>query len=440
MYLIYGLQKSGLAIKKLCEIKNYKFKIWDDNLKVRANLKKNSDKKLLFNPKNKNLNIFEKIFVSPGISLRQKKFSIYKKQSKLYRDLNFYISHLKKEKVIAVTGTNGKSTTTKLIGDILKKNKIKTFVGGNIGEALCNVFTFNKKFDYHVIELSSFQLETNININNLISVITNISDDHLDRYNNISDYIKQKKKIINQTGINLISIDDKYSRKIFLNKTLKNKISFSLLDKSANLYMENNIILDNYFKKNKKIYVKNLSKDLEGKFNNQNILIAYICVNLLRLPLRTFHNVIENFKGLPFRSNVIYNSKKIKIINNSKSTNISSAISSIENYDNIYLILGGIAKEKNFQIFKNYKSKIFCVYVFGQSSSFIEKKLKKYLQIKTFKNLNDVIKQIFYDIKNVNSQVNIIFSPACSSYDQYKNFENRGLSFTKLIKENLHKK
>ena len=368
MYLIYGLQKSGISIIELFEKKKIEYKLWDDSLKVRNILGKKYSKNIFFNPKKNNLNVFKKIFLSPGISLRKKQFKHLNKINKLQRDLNLYTSYLTKEKIIAITGTNGKSTTTKLIGDILKKNKMKTFIGGNYGEPLCKSITSNKKFDYHVIELSSFQLETIKNINTKISIITNLSNDHLDRYYNITDYIKQKKNIISKNGVNLISIDDKYSKKIFQLRRNKKFISFSIYNKSANFYMGENFILDNYFKKNKKIFISEISSDLEGSFNNQNILIAYICVKLLKLPEKTFLDVIKKFKGLPYRASIILNSNKLKIINNSKSTNINSTINSIKNYKNIYLILGGRAKEKNFEILSNFKEKIICTYVFGQSA------------------------------------------------------------------------
>ena len=136
---------------------------------------------------------------------------------------------------------------------------MKTFIGGNYGKPLCKSITSNKKFDYHVIELSSFQLETIKNINTKISIITNLSNDHLDRYYNIAHYIKQKKNIISKIGVNLISVDDKYSKKIFQTTRNKKFISFSIYNKSANLYMGENFILDNYFKKNKKIFISEIS-------------------------------------------------------------------------------------------------------------------------------------------------------------------------------------
>ena len=438
MYLIYGIQKSGLSIVNYFENKKIKFKMWDDNPTVRKAIKKNYNKDYFFNIKKDNLNDFKKIFVSPGISLRQKKFKRKNISKKVNRDLNLYISNLTNQKIIAITGTNGKSTTTKLIGDILKKNNIKTFVGGNIGESLCNAFLFKKKYKVHVIELSSFQLETVKSLDSRISVITNLSGDHLDRYKGISDYVSQKKNIITKNGINLLSIDDIYSRKIFNQKKIKNKISFSLVDKSADCFANNDYILDNYFKKNKKLFIKKISKDLEGNFNIQNILIAYICSKILKIPESNFLKVIKTFKGLPFRSSTIFTNNKLKIVNNSKSTNLNSTINSVVNYNNIYLILGGIAKEKNFEILLKYKNKISCVYTYGKSGNFIEKKLKKELVVKKLANLKSVIKETFKDIKKNSNQSTILFAPACASYDQYKNFEERGIHFNKLIKNYIN--
>ena len=203
--------------------------------------------------------------------------------------------------------------------------------------------------------------------------------------------------------------------------------------------MGDSFILDNYFKKNRKLFIYNISKDLEGHFNNQNILIAYICTKLLKLPEKNFINVIKSFKGLPYRSNVIFKNKKIKVINNSKSTNINSTINSIKNYNKIYLILGGIAKENNFEILLNYKERINHIYTYGKSALFIENKLKKSFKVKRFKKLETVVKQVTKDIKKNTDQSNILFAPACASFDQYKNFEERGMNFSRLIKQSLKK-
>ena len=163
-----------------------------------------------------------------------------------------------------------------------------------------------KLFSYHVIELSSYQLETIKNFEPKISIILNLSKDHLDRYKNFGQYVKAKKNILNfnSQNINLISIDDIFSKKIFNDINIKNKISFSLNNSSADIYFEDGFIIDKYFSKYKKIKLHDISLDLSHKYNIQNILASYAVCKYLRIPIKFFNESIKNFKGLPFRSSI----------------------------------------------------------------------------------------------------------------------------------------
>ena len=140
---VYGLSKSGESVVKLLKKQKKIFHCWDDNKKTRELINKKIPKLNYFNIKKTNLKKYTNLYITPGISLFDKKFSGIQK-SRIKRDLNLYYRNLKNEKIIAITGTNGKSTTTKLIGDMLKKNYKNIFVGGNIGEALCNSFSIKK--------------------------------------------------------------------------------------------------------------------------------------------------------------------------------------------------------------------------------------------------------------------------------------------------------
>ncbi len=435
MDYIYGLSKSGLSIVNLL-IKNKKeFKLWDDNQFVRKKIKNNFNNQIFLRPQLKNLKLFENIYVTPGITIRTKKFNNKFIKSKIKRDLNLYLSNLENEKIIAITGTNGKSTTTKLIGDILKKSNKKTFVGGNIGKPLCDYVKNKNLFRFHVIELSSFQLETIENINSTVSIITNLSNDHGDRYNNFKDYISQKLNILTKKGINIISLDDKYSKKIFYKKDKLKKISFSIINDDADVYFKENAIIDNYFYKSKVIFIKKISNDLFGDFNKQNIIIAYICSKIFKINRKYFFETVSSFIGLPFRSKIIYNNKKYLIVNNSKATNLNSTINSIKSFNNILLIIGGKAKDTDFKNLIKYKNKIICTYIYGQSASNINNSIKKELNTKKFDTLDQVVFKLFKDIKLYDFKPSIIFAPACSSYDQFTNFEHRGMYFTKIIKK-----
>ena len=147
MNFIYGLNKSGKSVLKLLLKQKKPIFIWDDDKKVRNRLEKIYGKNIFLKPSVKTFNNFKNIYVSPGISIRKKIFDLKNKTKKLKRDLNLYLKNLNSEKIIAVTGTNGKSTTTKLIGETLKTKNTNTFIGGNIGFPLCNSIISTKKFN-----------------------------------------------------------------------------------------------------------------------------------------------------------------------------------------------------------------------------------------------------------------------------------------------------
>ena len=438
---VYGISKSGLAVIKLLKKQDKNFECWDDNIKTRYLLKKKF-KNLNLIPINKiNLKNYNNIYVTPGISINDKKFSKVEK-SKLKRDLNLYYENITTEKIIAITGTNGKSTTTKLIGDILKKSSKKVFVGGNIGEPLCNSILQKKLFFYHVVELSSFQLESIKNFEPKISIILNLAQDHLDRYENFTQYVEAKKNIlkINSNNINLISIDDKFSKKIFNDINIKNKISFSLHNSNADIYYENGFIVDKYFSKFKKHKLQNISLDLSQTYNIQNMLAAYAVCKYLRIPIKFFNESIKNFKGLPFRSSIILNTKSKLIINNSKATNVASALFTLENKKNIFLLLGGIAKKGDeFEKFIKFKNDIKKIYIYGKSRLLIKKQMKLNSISEVYENLEGAFNNLWKHLEKFDGKATVIFAPACASFDQFENFEKRGDFFNKLVFKKIKK-
>ena len=438
---VYGLSKSGLSVIKLLRLQKKFFDCWDDSKKIRDSLKKKYSQLNFISINNTNLDRYNNIYLTPGVSIFDKKLLEVSK-SKFKRDLNLYYQNIKNEKILAITGTNGKSTTTKLIGNILKRKFKNTFVGGNIGNALCNSLVNKSRFSYHVIELSSFQLETIKNFEPKISIILNLSKDHLDRYKNFKDYINAKKNILNSKSknINLISIDDKYSKKIFNDNKIKNKISFSLNNNSADIYFSNGFIVDRYFYKYKSFKLSNISLDLSNNYNIQNILSAYIVCKYLKIPIKYFKESVKKFRGLPFRSSIVFNSKSKIIINNSKATNVSSALLTLDNKENIYLILGGIAKKKDeFHNFNKYKNNINKIYIYGKSRTSIKRQIDLPKISKVLTNLDNVINNLWKDLSLSDCKATIIFAPACASFDQFENFEKRGNYFNKLILNKIKK-
>ena len=440
MKYIYGLSKSGESIVNYLNSINENFFCWDDNIRIRNKIKKMNKKNHLIEPEKLNYKLISESFISPGISLNNKKINILKSYKvKLYRDLELYSRIAYKKKIIAVTGTNGKSTTTKLISNILNKNNISNFMGGNIGIPLLDFPKKNNDLKYHVIELSSYQLESFNKFNPFISILLNVSRDHLDRYKNFKEYIYQKEKLIfsNLKGYNIICIDDKNTLSIY-KKYKKRAIPISSKPFKGTVFYKNKSIIDDYFEKNKKIELKEISSSLFGNFNIQNILAAYAVSKILNINVNKFTNVIKKFKGLPHRLEVVIINKKYRVINNSKSTNLESLINSIKNYKNINLIVGGKPKDKKFKKLLKYKNRIKKIYLIGESSNFISKELENEISVELCNTLQNAIKKIFLDIKKEKQFTNILFSPGCASFDQFKNFEERGNEFKRLVKKINH--
>ena len=237
-----------------------------------------------------------------------------------------------------------------MISDILKESKIKNFSGGNLGTPLLDFSKKNNKIEYHIIELSSFQLESAISFNPFISVLLNISPDHLDRYKNFEEYISQKEKIIssNKSGYNIVCIDDDNTFKLY-KKYQKQTIPISNHYLKKGIFYRDNCIIDNYFTIKKDVDLIEISESLFGSFNIENILAAYVVSRLLDINIDNFKNLIKNFHGLSHRQEKIYQNDNVQVINNSKATNVQATLKSIINYENISLILGGRAKEKIFK-------------------------------------------------------------------------------------------
>ena len=320
MIYLYGLSISGESLIRYFNAKKISFLAWDDNDKQRKNLKKKYKKINLINPKKIKWENIKEIYVSPGIDLNINIFNRPKKfQIPIYRDLELYSQKRDNKKVIAITGTNGKSTSVKLLSDLFKKNKINHFVGGNYGTPLFDVFNKEKKYQFDIIELSSFQLESAPSFKSLISVLLNISIDHQERYKNVNEYIKTKERIFCNGNFNygIISVDDKYCKKIYIKNSYNKKklIPISIIKKlSHGVSIRDNYIYDNFFKKGF-CHKFDKSSSLNGEFNNQNILISYIVSKLLKLNFELFNKTISFYKGLPHRLEKIYESKKLIIIN-----------------------------------------------------------------------------------------------------------------------------
>jgi UDP-N-acetylmuramoylalanine--D-glutamate ligase len=385
--LIFGYGKTGKSAGKLLNKFKINYSIYDDNINKKKNL---FDKE--FYKKN-----YDFIILSPGINIynHRKKNFFQKNKTKIITDLDIFFSFQKKYKyTIGITGTNGKSGFCNLLKYILDKNNIKSKILGNFG-----IPVLDKRISGNeicIIELSSYQIDYSKNLKLDKACILNVSPDHLERHKTLSNYKKIKLKIFKFLKENGRGY---YHQESFPKYKNKNKIkSFSNLNKN---------FLKNILGKNIKIH-KN--------YNNQ---IKY---------------------KLPHRVEYFFKKNNFKFINDSKSTNFEATKFAIQQNKNIILIIGGLLKKGDSYNFKNLCNNLENIYIFGKKNNVIQKSLNKQkIRFTCFDNLRAVLKDIYknYYLENKKRKKNftVLFSPAAASFDQFKNFEDRGNKFKKYTYE-----
>ncbi|CEN32112.1 UDP-N-acetylmuramoylalanine--D-glutamate ligase [Candidatus Westeberhardia cardiocondylae] len=372
------------------------------------------------------------IIISPGIPLSHP-YLIQAKNIgiKIIGDVELFSCEInkcsKKKKIIAITGTNGKSTVTKMVEKIAKYAGLKVGVGGNIGFPILELLY--KPYQLYILELSSFQLETTYSLKPLVATILNIAENHMNRYpKGIKEYLSAKLKIYQNAKICLINTDNPLTKP----KQKKNYISFG--NNCGNYYLHKckNKQIWLTTKKNKLLNVNHMK--IYGKHNYINALSALALADSINIPRHFSILALKKFKGLSHRLELIHKHNNILWINDSKSTNIESTKAAIKEVKKkshtIHLILGGDGKSKNFLPLKPYiQEKNFNLYCIGKSGP-------KLFSLKpNISTLTNTLEEAMHIIKNrVKEKDIVLLSPACSSLDQFKNFEERGKIFTKLAK------
>ena len=420
--LIYGLGKSGVSTYKFLNNKAEVY-LFDDDIKKKIKSK--------LNQRINNLNeiskiTFDKIIISPGIDiLNCKLFEILKKNlSKIYTDLDIFYSFYN-NRSITITGTNGKSTTAKILHEVLLDQKYDSRLIGNIGNPALSEKRITKETIF-VIEASSYQLEYSQIFTSKYAVILNITPDHIERHKSLKNYINAKFKLLvsqSNESIGFIKKND---------PLITNKIN--------KINLKQKIIKVDQLKNNK---IFNL---LDNKYfltsgNKENLSFILKISEVLRLNSKILIRTLNKFKGLKYRQQIIFENKNLTIINDSKSTSFASSENLLKNLNYVYWILGGIPKKGDKLKLSKKNCKNFQTFVFGNYYNQFRKNIKKKIVIKNFKNLSDTLNEIFLDINKKKLKRNtILFSPAGASFDSFKNFEDRGLYFNQLVKKFINGK
>lgn len=340
------------------------------------------------------------------------------------------------ENFIAITGSNGKTTTTSLVGQVFKAANYKTHVVGNIGMAILDKLIDSSKEDIFVIEASSFQLEHTKEFKPRVSLILNLAPDHIDWHGSYENYIKSKKKIfanLDRDDYIVLNYDDPLLRS-FKNEIKGKIIWFSTNEKlDGGIYIDGeDIIIDNG--KEKITFMKYKDINIPGKHNIENVLGCIgICISM-EVDLNILKKTIIDFKGVAHRLEFVTEKKGMKFYNDSKGTNPDASMKAIEAIPSpIILIAGGYNKSSNFDDFVlSFDGKVKHMILLGQTKYLIKESADKY-NFKSYYLVESLEEAVDLAYKLGQGGDSILLSPACASWGMFSNFEERGNLFKDLV-------
>ena len=434
---IVGLGKSGIHTHEACRAAGIETVLWDDNAATRKEL---SEKGLSTEDLTQaDFRRFSLLCLAPGIPLTHPKphpavLQAQKAHCPVICDIElFHIAH-PKIKTIGITGTNGKSTTTALIGHILKTAGVESAVGGNIGEASLSLPQLSDKGVY-VFELSSYQLDLCPTFAPDIAVLINISPDHLDRHGGMGGYIAAKKKIFRGMGAAIIGLDDDWSRQVYgdIANSARRDIPVSCLKPLSEgiCVTQDGILKDN----GRAIFNLKECRTLQGQHNWQNAAMAYAACTAQGVAVADIIASFMTFPGLAHRQNIIAVHKGVTYINDSKATNDQAAAMALRTYNPIYWIAGGKPKDGGYPDCGQYLNHVRHAFLIGEA----EEKMATWLDEKkvplTRTGTLDAAVAAAHKMAQAEKRENavVLLSPACASFDQFRNFEQRGDAFTTLV-------
>ncbi len=414
-YLVWGLGVSGRSALRLLERKGYKVKAGDDA---------KGDRVEDF------INETDIIVISPGIPPSHKIFELARKREiPIIGELELAFGFFE-GKIIAITGTDGKSTTTRLIYNILKAYFDNVEEGGNTGRPFSDIVMKEEK-GIAVLEVSSFQAKTIKRFKPDIAVFTNFSEDHLDWHPNLKDYLESKYKLFANQNKKDIAILNSNIKEVRNTPTIAKKIFFN---SPEGAYFYKNCIYINNSK-----YIDATKIKLIGRHNIDNIMASILVCTSMGIPNEIIKENIYRFEGLPFRLSFVGEYKGIKIYNDSKATTINALASALKTFEDgeVILIAGGRLKSKNPDaVIPLIGKKLKVGIVYGESASLLSSIWKDDAEIIRADSLEEAVEIAFQQAKEGNV---ILFSPGCASFDMFSSYIERGEVFNKIVRRTILK-
>ena len=338
--------------------------------------------------------------------------------------------------ILAITGSNGKTTTTALCGEILKAANLPTLVGGNIGVPVVALIDESTDESWSVLEVSSFQLESTQQFRPRIAVILNITPDHLDRHGNIENYVNAKEKIFAvQTAEDFLVLNADNAHTADAASRAKSQIFWFSLEHPVKqgAWVESGHVVYRTVKGAPVEKILPLSEiPLKGDHNIENVLAAACAARLAGVPANTIREAVKNFRAVEHRLEFVATIGGVDYYNDSKATNVDATAKAIAAFpQGIHLILGGKDKNSDYRELSNLlRERVRAVYTIGSAAAKIESQLRGVVSIHSAETLD---KAIHAAASAARPGDIILLAPACSSFDQFENYEQRGRIFKEIV-------
>jgi UDP-N-acetylmuramoylalanine--D-glutamate ligase len=414
-YAVYGLARSGLATVEALLASGAKVTAWDAKEEARAKAPAGAE---IANLDEANLSQFDSLIVTPGLPLNRHPIAKRALDAglEIIGDIELFARarpELPPHKVVGITGTNGKSTTTALVHHILRTAGVPTAMGGNIGLPILAQDPLPEGGVY-VLELSSYQIDLTQSLDCDVAVLLNITPDHLDRYESFEAYAASKARLFEMQmdrHCQVISRDSPPSYDIYQDRWFE--------DHDRVLDISRDEVTD-----------QSAWPALQGPHNAENSAAASAVCRALGLPPEEIAEGLRTYPGLPHRMERVREKGGVTFVNDSKATNPTATAPALAAFDSIRWILGGQAKTDNLDECAPHFGNVRSAYTIGEAAELFERLLAPHIPVKNCGKLDEAVRQAAHDAKPGDT---VLLSPACASFDQFRDFEERGDQFRSLV-------
>jgi len=446
---VYGLGRTGLSAAKALAAGGARVHAWDDGEAARA--KAEAEGVNVSDINKRDWQKFAALVLSPGIPFRFPQPNRLVRMAEMMNvpvvgDMELFARAVQalpekgRPKVVGITGTNGKSTTTALIGHILKEAGRDVRVGGNIGKGVLDMAALNANAIY-VLELSSYQLDLVESLRCDVAVFLNISPDHLDRHGGMDGYVGAKKRIFSNQRVRdvaIVGIDDSYSQATAMGRQRPGLGRVVQISSEFGLARGVSAVDGHLYDSTggQAIRVGDLAEAeaLPGRHNCQNAAAAYAACHALGVAPGRIMAAIRSFPGLPHRMELVGEVEGVRFVNDSKATNAQAAEQALKTWPKVHWIAGGVPKAEGIEPLKPWFDRVTQAYLIGESEAGFAKTLKGKAETVKCGTL-EAATQAAFDAAKASGEPNpiVLLSPACASFDQFKDFEARGDAFRDFV-------